>query len=116
MIDQFRASAARNHSTILLGAGASAGSGLPDWNTLAQQLLVHSGSATGLSTKHRYPVNHLHGVITRRRPESVDVTLSDFTTLIAGPRSWQLAYLKKAVSRGTLIIAGTSYRDPNLRQ
>jgi hypothetical protein len=205
----FHDSGVRDHTTILLGAGASAGSGLPDWNTLARNLLTGSGSvaddatanllvkeqdpllavqaarvaygdqwepqirktlyrgvhgeqpsslhlaavghllngngtdtslatlnfdvllerairnetgtvaysaADGHATKHRYRVDHLHGVASRLKSNAVVLTLSDFTELIANPRSWQLDYLSRAVSRGALIIAGTSYRDPDLRQ
>ena len=63
-----------------------------------------------------YVVHHLHGVITPQQTESVVLTLSDFTDVIADPNAWQLSYLQAAVERGALIIAGTSYRDPDVRQ
>ena len=70
-------------------------------------------SATA-ETKHA--VHHLHGVITPNESENVVLTLRDFTSLIEKQDSWQVEYLRAAVRRGALIIAGTSYRDPDLRQ
>ncbi|PVE14835.1 hypothetical protein DDA93_15515 [Arthrobacter sp. Bz4] len=61
-------------------------------------------------------VYHLHGVITPHRSDSVVLTLTDFSDLIADAESWQLKYLQSALDRGVLIIAGTSYRDPDVRQ
>jgi hypothetical protein len=61
-------------------------------------------------------VYHLHGVITPQRADSVILTLTDFNDLIADAQSWQLEYLKTALDKGVLIIAGTSYRDPDVRQ
>lgn len=61
-------------------------------------------------------VNHLHGVVfpERGRPaESVVLGLSDFVGLPAA--SWQLGELQQAVQHGPLILAGTSYRDPDVR-
>ena len=43
---QFAVSGAESHLTILLGAGASTTSGLPDWDTFATRLLLESGSVT----------------------------------------------------------------------
>lgn len=43
-MSQFRASGSKDHLTILLGAGASTSSGLPDWDTFASRLLVSSGA------------------------------------------------------------------------
>lgn len=193
IIEQFRDSGAQAHSTILLGAGASTGSGLPDWDTLATRLLLDSSSVRdvktasllvkrqdpmlvveaarvasgeawpqllrtalyagidspepsplhlaavghlvdgdgndtslatlnfdtllelaveeetgnqafastdGLKRAHRYTVHHLHGVIRPHSSDSVVLTLSDFTALIANEESWQLNYLKNAVARG----------------
>jgi hypothetical protein len=44
---RFRDSGADEHTTILLGAGASTTAGLPDWDDLAARLLVRSGSVGG---------------------------------------------------------------------
>lgn len=208
MMQQFQSCGAETHSTILLGAGASTTSGLPDWDTFATRLLQQSGSVPdeetanlllarqdpllvveaaraasgdkwgqklrkalydgvtqqdpsplhlaavghllggdndtslvtlnfdtlleraiedetdlapisamdGLDYADARVVYHLHGVITPKASEGVVLTLNDFTDLIANANSWQYEYLKAAVSRGALIIAGTSYRDPDVRQ
>jgi len=47
MMDLFQDSGAEKNTTILLGAGASTTSGLPDWDELAMRLLVRSGSVKG---------------------------------------------------------------------
>jgi hypothetical protein len=36
--------------------------------------------------------------------------------VLSDEKSWQLEYLRSALSRGAVIIAGTSYRDPDVRQ
>lgn len=205
LMRSFRASGAESHTTLLLGAGASTTSGLPDWDTFAIRLLMQSkavstfeaaelllsrqdplivveaaraaygkrwnqklraalyegvasvdpsplhlaavghllgggsslvtlnfdimleeaivaegekasSSVDGNAVPDGYTVHHLHGIITPQASEAVVLTLSDFTDLIAEKNSWQLSYLRDAMGRGALIIAGTSYRDPDLRQ
>lgn len=64
----------------------------------------------------QHSVHHLHSIITPDRTEDVVLTLNDFTTLIEQQDSWQVNFLNSAVSKGSLIIAGMSYRDPDLRQ
>lgn len=44
LMQNFLTSGADSHSTLLLGAGASTTSGLPDWDTFAIRLLLQSGS------------------------------------------------------------------------
>ena len=44
------------------------------------------------------------------------LTLTDFLEVVGEERSWQREYLHNALGRGALIIAGTSYRDPDVRQ
>lgn len=206
---QFAVSGAESHLTILLGAGASTTSGLPDWDTFATRLLLESGSVTdpaiakllverqdpllvveaarsafgdrwnqqlrralydgvssldpsplhlaavghlltgdgtdtslvtlnfdtlleiaveaevgempyassdGMSPEGSYAVHHLHGVVTPSETRDVILTLTDFTSLVANNSSWQSGYFRSALDRGALIIAGTSYRDPDVRQ
>lgn len=60
--------------------------------------------------------HHLHGVIALDRVDDVVLTLTDFTDLVSRENSWQLDLLRDSIARGALIIAGTSYRDPDLRQ
>lgn len=211
VMKKFRSSGVEDHTTILLGAGASVTSGLPDWDTFSIRLLMKTAvlrdakmaelllarqdplivveaakvaagqtwgqqlqralyegigslsslspsplhlavvghfleneSSTSLVTlnfdnlleialksetsqdaisvssftggERGHQVHHLHGVITPDRVENVVLTLTDFTNLIENTDSWQVEYLKNAVTEGALIIAGTSYRDPDLRQ
>lgn len=68
------------------------------------------------SRQGEHSVHHLHGLITPDRAEDVVLTLNDFTALLENRNSWQFKYLKSAVYKGALVIAGTSYRDPDLRQ
>lgn len=62
-----------------------------------------------------HAVHHLHGVIRRDHSEQVILTLSEFYDVIADQSAWQADYIASAVTRGALLIAGTSYRDPDLR-
>ena len=212
--------AGEDHLSVILGAGASMSAGLPDWNTLAVELLVSSGAVTDRSTaeafltkqdpalaaeaaramvgadawkdlvttalyRHtpatrpldptplheavaelatrrppheiglftlnfdvlletalereladagvgevftryslapgphgHYIVNHLHGVVddTTGTCEGVVLTLKDFTTLAGRSGSWQFSDLQRELASGPMLLAGTSYRDPDLRQ
>ncbi|MCV7742229.1 SIR2 family protein [Micrococcus luteus] len=201
---------------LLLGAGASAAAGLPDWNTLALDLLTHSGAIDDRDTaqallagqdpallaeaaraatddwpelvrsvlygiegepepavlhlaaaalamqrdrtvrlltmnfdqllekalrqaleevgqertvvsraagarqakKDDLEVHHLHGLVGPVQGESQNVvlTLSDFTELATQTHPWQVSALREVLERGPLLMAGTSYRDQDLRQ
>ncbi|MFZ4841954.1 SIR2 family protein [Mycetocola saprophilus] len=70
----------------------------------------------GDKTEAKIDVMHLHGLITPERTENVILTLTDFTEIIAKADSWQSSYISEALQNGALLIAGTSYRDPDLRQ
>lgn len=61
-------------------------------------------------------VVHLHGVISLIEIKDVIFTLTDFLDVLIDPASWQREYLHAAFSKGALVIAGTSYRDPDVRQ
>lgn len=207
---QFRDAGVEQHSTILLGAGASITSGLPSWDEFATSLLIDSGAVDKRSAelllarqdpiiaveaaraadeatwkqrlrdalyksvgtlaslspsplhlaavghylerkdrrslvtlnfdvlletvledetktvpiavtntderKGEHSVHHLHGIITPDETHDVVLTLNDFTTLLEKQDAWQVNYLRTAVTKGSLVIAGTSYRDPDLRQ
>lgn len=63
-----------------------------------------------------YPVHHLHGVIDSTGSFDVILTLTDFLEVLATRDAWQKRYIRDALARGALIIAGTSYRDPDVRQ
>lgn len=61
IMSEFSDSGADRHITLLLGAGASTSSGLPDWDELAIRLLVRSGSvpsadAANLLVKRQDPL------------------------------------------------------------
>ncbi|HCE5431454.1 TPA: SIR2 family protein [Legionella pneumophila] len=61
-------------------------------------------------------VHHLHGVVSPQVTKDVVLTLTDFLDVLSDPESWQREYMRAALSRGALVIAGTSYRDPDVRQ
>lgn len=66
-----------------------------------------------------YEVHHLHGLLEpapSTRAEDIVLTLSDFTALDSAPRPWQVAALQTALEHGPLVLAGTSYRDPDVRR
>jgi hypothetical protein len=72
--------------------------------------------ADGDEVPGAHVVRHLHGIVSTTHNEQVILTLSDFNDLIGTAESWQLGMLREAVARGALVIAGTSYRDPDLRR
>ncbi|MDA3805353.1 MULTISPECIES: SIR2 family protein [Clavibacter] len=205
---QFRNAGVDAHTTLLLGAGASTTSGLPDWDELATRLLVSSGAVSneesartlvsrqdpmmvvesaralhgpswnkklraalyeGVLSPESSPlhlaavahalggspgdttlvtlnfdtlledalqeetgapvesvadgrdvtdmaVHHLHGVVSTSATTEAVLTLTEFLDLMSDPDSWQLRNLRAAVGRGAVVIAGTSYRDPDVRQ
>jgi hypothetical protein len=215
-VEPLRQLAVADHLSVLLGAGASATSGLPDWDTLAATLLVKSGvipdentakeflarqdpalaaeaakAASGAkwpvflrdalygadredeikptalhlgaawlaidrkpSDVHlftlnfdsllesamfeyvgagqvfsraagnprgrsdQYEIHHLHGhlPIEGKEAPGVILTLSEFTEINRHPHPWQVAELQNALSKGPLLLAGTSYRDADIRQ
>lgn len=63
-----------------------------------------------------FVVHHLHGVVSPDEVRDVVLTLSDFNELVGDPNSWQLTVIRRAVGAGAILIAGTSYRDPDLRR
>lgn len=60
-------------------------------------------------------VHHLHGAIFDGSAFSPVVDYHDFAELIAEKGAWQYEFLKNALRRGPLLLAGTSYRDPDIR-
>ncbi|NRD26490.1 SIR2 family protein [Frigoribacterium sp. VKM Ac-2836] len=62
------------------------------------------------------PVHHLHGVASVRESQDVVLTLSDFNELLGDPDSWQQRLLIACAKKGAIVIAGTSYRDPDVRR
>lgn len=209
-MNSFLGSGSDQHVTLLLGAGASAASGLPGWEELAVRLLQESGSVTeddaawrlvnrqdpllvaeaarnrlgdrwdqqvraalymnvsdlSPSTLHIaaashalagdpgdttvitlnfdtlledaideaggaiaaqsrvddsrpsgvHSVHHLHGIASVRETQDVVLTLSDYNELLGDPDSWQQRLLTSSAQQGAIVIAGTSYRDPDVRR
>lgn len=91
-----------------------------------RRLLAADGNGAQVSARSsptpgrhgHYLVNHLHGLIDPATGafEDVVLTLKDFTTLASAQRPWQVAVLQEELARGPMLLAGTSYRDPDLRQ
>lgn len=61
-------------------------------------------------------VHHLHGIIDDDFVEDPVVSFADYAELLASPDAWQPDWLRQALDDGPLLIAGTTYRDPDLRQ
>lgn len=70
----------------------------------------------GLDADDALSVHHLHGIVSRDEVRGLVLTMSDFNDLIGDPASWQLELLRQSVRGGALVIAGTSYRDPDVRR
>lgn len=60
-------------------------------------------------------VHHLHGAVFDGEEYSAVVGYNDFAELVADPRAWQREFLSSALRHGPLLLAGTSYRDPDIR-
>jgi SIR2-like domain len=77
-----------------------------------------STRSTGRHAKSGFEVHHLHGVLTPTgtTAPSVILTLSDYNKISSRMRPWQVSALQDALQRGPLILAGTSYSDPDIRQ
>lgn len=60
-------------------------------------------------------IHHLHGAIFNGHAYSTIVGYREFARLVADPPPWQCEFLSSALQRGPLLLAGTSYRDPDIR-
>lgn len=60
-------------------------------------------------------VHHLHGAVFEDIAHTPVVGYRDFAELIANEGAWQREFLSQALARGPLLLAGTSYRDPDIR-
>lgn len=66
-----------------------------------------------------HEVQHLHGLLPRTpdlEASGLVLTLSDFNQLGATAHPWQAAALGEAMSKGPLLLAGTTFRDADIRQ
>ena len=80
---------------------------------------VHERAESAQGPFGHHVVNHLHGIVRAGvggDARNVILTLKDFTDLGATPHPWQVAALQDTIQKGPLILAGTSYRDPDIRQ
>ena len=80
---------------------------------------VHQRAESAQGPAGQHVVNHLHGILPSDPGEpdrGIVLTLSDFVELGAIPHPWQVTALQDSVQKGPLILAGTSYRDPDIRQ
>jgi hypothetical protein len=94
--------------------------------TALRRALEEIGSTRGVYTRATparaprgdHEVHHLHGVVDFEPDgaQEVVLTLSDFTALSGSARPWQVSALQEGLQRGPMLLAGTSYRDPDLRQ
>ena len=60
-------------------------------------------------------IHHLHGAVYQGQAYSAVVGYRDFAKLVADPSPWQREFLSAALQHGPLLLAGTSYRDPDIR-
>lgn len=64
-----------------------------------------------------YEVHHLHGSLDpiAKKARNIVLTLSEFNSLVVETHPWQVSALDTALQFGPLILAGTSYRDADIR-
>ena len=93
-----------------------------NFDVLLETALV-STADTDVTIGLNYPVHskdptiyHLHGAIFDNNAHSPIVGFRDYAELVAQESPWQRQFLSKALQRGPLLLAGTSYRDPDIRQ
>lgn len=82
----------------------------------ATQSSVRIGLDAGRPMSSEPTVYHLHGALIDGTAYDPIVTFSDYAELVQDEYAWQFTFLTDALSRGPLILAGTSYRDPDIRQ
>lgn len=60
-------------------------------------------------------VHHLHGLVIDQGAFEPIVGFRDYAHLVANRDAWQKRFLSEALAGGPLLLAGTSYRDPDIR-
>jgi len=76
-------------------------------------------AAAPRASANMHEVHHLHGLLARTPDHDASglvLTLSDFNELGAAAHPWQAAALGEAMSKGPLVLAGTTFRDADIRQ
>lgn len=81
-------------------------------NEVSQAVLVR---LDGRKIPGEPAVHHLHGALVEDDAYEPVVGYRDFADLVADKRAWQRQFLSDALARGPLLLAGTSYRDPDIR-
>lgn len=92
-----------------------------NFDTLLETALLNEASALSstnaslASTLKEATVDHLHGIISNEKVHDPIIGFRDYAELVAQKAQWQYDFLGNALSRGPLLLAGTSYRDPDIR-
>lgn len=92
-----------------------------NFDTLLESAVLSTGApavvidADGETDPHAPTVHHLHGAVFNGEAYETVVGYRDFAELVANEDAWQKAFLSDALERGPLLLAGTSYRDPDIR-
>lgn len=68
-----------------------------------------------VSASHGVGIYHLHGHAFHRSVGDVVAGFDDYMTLMTAESPWQKDFLEGALRRGSLLLAGTSYNDPDIR-
>lgn len=92
-----------------------------NFDTLLESALLSDAPVVGISTDGEDvpdlpTVHHLHGYISPEDVKDAVVGFRDFADLVAQTEPWQREFLSAALARGPLLLSGTSYRDPDIRQ
>lgn len=87
---------------------------------LERALMADSGRDVYSSTTEEagpggVTVHHLHGIIDGDLVIDPVVSFTDYADRVASLEAWQRPFLERALDRGPMLIAGTTYRDPDLR-
>jgi hypothetical protein len=92
-----------------------------NFDTLLESAVQGTGAALVFvgTDGHNEPevptIHHLHGAVFQGHEYSAVVGYRDFANLVANKGAWQHGFLSEALERGPLLLAGTSYRDPDIR-
>lgn len=92
-----------------------------NFDTLLERAVLASGKSAvaiglyGVETEGIPTVHHLHGAAFDGGLHSAVIGYGDFAELVADSDPWQFRFLRDALRKGPLILAGTSYRDPDIR-
>lgn len=84
--------------------------------TEANALAVPIAGIDGTVDPHRPTVHHLHGVVDCEGVHDPIVGFRDYAELTTDEGAWQRTFLSRSLRDGPLLLAGTSYRDPDIRQ